>query len=51
MNYILNNHNKNDVKSELTKVIDIGIDSKCQNNFAEKKFSGNQIQEILKTPN
>lgn len=50
MNYILNNHNKNDVKSELTKVIDIGIDFKCQNNFAKKKFSGNQIQEILKTP-
>lgn len=50
MDYILNNHNKNDVKRELTKVIDIGIDFKCQDNFAERRFPSNQIEELLKTP-
>ena len=50
VDYILNNHNKNDVKRELTKVIDIGIDFKCQDNFAERRFPSNQIEELLKTP-
>ena len=50
MDYILNNHNKNDVKRELTKVIDIGIDFKCQDNFAERRYPSNQIEELLKTP-
>ena len=50
MNKILNNQNKNEVKEELKKIIDIGIDFKCQDNFAAKKFSDNQMQEILETP-
>lgn len=50
MDNILNKENKNDAKEQLKKVIDIGIDFKCQENFAEKKFAENQIQEILNTP-
>lgn len=50
MNNILNNENKDEVKEVLKKVIDIGIDFKCQENFAENKFKEEQIQEILETP-
>lgn len=50
MNKILNNENKDEVKEELKKVIDIGIDFKCQENFAQNKFTEGQIQEILETP-
>lgn len=50
MNNILNNKNKDEVKEELKKVIDIGIDFKCQENFAQNKFTDEQIQEILETP-
>lgn len=49
MNNILNNKNKDEVKEELKKVIDIGIDFKCQENFAQNKFAEEQIQELLKT--
>ena len=47
VNKILNNENKDEVKEELKKVIDIGIDFKCQENFAQNKFTDGQIQEIL----
>lgn len=50
MNNILNNENKDDAKEKLKKVIDIGIDFKCQENFAANKFTEKQIQEILETP-
>ena len=50
MNNILNNENKDEVKEVLKKVIDIGIDFKCQENFAQNKFKEEQIQEILETP-
>lgn len=50
MNNILNNKNKDEVKEELKKVIDIGIEFKCQENFAQNKFTEEQIQEILETP-
>lgn len=50
MNNVLNSQNKNEVKTELKKIIDIGIDFKCQDNFAERRFSDNQIQEMLETP-
>ena len=50
MDNILNNENKDNAKEELKKVIDIGLDFKCQENFANKKFTENQIQEMLRTP-
>lgn len=50
MNNILNNKNKDEVKEELKKVIDIGVEFKCQENFAQNKFTEEQIQEILETP-
>ena len=50
VNNILNNKNKDEVKEELKKVIDIGIEFKCQENFAQNKFTEEQIQEILETP-
>lgn len=50
MENILNNDNKEFAKEELKKIIEMGIDFKCQENFAEKVFSKNQIQDILKTP-
>ena len=50
MNNILNNKNKDEVKEELKKVIDIGIDFKCQENFDQNKFAEEQMQELLETP-
>ena len=50
INKILNNENKDEVKEELKKIIDIGIDFKCQENFAQDKFTEEQIQELLEIP-
>ncbi len=50
MNNILNNKNKDEVKETLKKVIDIGIDFKCQENFTQNKFVEEQMQELLETP-
>lgn len=50
MDYILNNQNKENAKIELKKIIDIGIDFKCQDNFVARRFSINKIQEILRIP-
>ena len=50
MENILNNDNKEFAKKELKKIIEMGIDFKCQEKFAEKIFSKNQIEDILKTP-
>ncbi len=38
VNNILNNKNKDEAKKKLKKIIDIGIDFKCQENFAQNKF-------------
>lgn len=50
MNSILNKENKNNVKEELKKIIDIGIDFKCQEKFAEKRFVSDKLQDLLDTP-
>ena len=50
MNNILNKKNKEEVKKELNKVIDIGVNFKCQENFAQNKFTEEQIQELLEMP-
>ena len=50
VNNILNKKNKEEVKKELNKVIDIGVNFKCQENFAQNKFTEEQIQELLEMP-
>ena len=50
VNNILNNKNKDKVKKELKKIIDIGVNFKCQENFAQNKFTEEQIQELLEMP-
>lgn len=50
MENILNNDNKEFAKEELKKIIEMGVNFKCQKKFAEKNFSKDQIQDILKTP-
>lgn len=51
MNNILNNDNKEFARNELKKIIDLGIDFKCQEDFAQKIFPKNKVEEILKIPN
>lgn len=46
VNGILNNENKDEVKEELKKVINIGIDFKCQENFAEKNLQKNKYKKF-----
>ncbi|MBE5806463.1 MAG: pyridoxal-dependent decarboxylase [Clostridiales bacterium] len=47
---ILNSDNKELARNELKKIIDLGIDFKCQENFAQKIVSKEDLNEILKTP-
>lgn len=44
VNNILNNKNKDKVKEKLKKVIDIGIEFKCQESFDQNKFTEEKIQ-------
>ena len=47
---ILNFENKELAKEKLKKIIDLGIDFKCQENFAQRIFSNEQIDKILEIP-
>lgn len=50
MDNILNLKNKEFAKDELKKIVDMGIDFKCQQEFAKKQFSTSQINKILEIP-
>lgn len=50
MDKILNSNNKENVKKELKKIVDIGVDFKCKKNFVDERFSSNQIEKLLETP-
>lgn len=50
MENILNLGNEKLAKEELKRIVDIGIDFKCQENFAQKEFSKEQMTKILELP-